>query len=309
MLRSFFLKLSASHAARRLITHFGPARRVALRFVAGETLDGAVAAVKELNACGLKTTLNEVGEDIITPGQANQAAKAIQKLLRRIEAEGLDSTVSLKPSHVGLAFGRDFCYENIAEIVQTAQSLGIAVEIDMEHSADVDDTLYIYHRLLDTFDGDIRLAIQAYLRRTPADLERLIDRGGNVRLVKGAYSEPAEIAYQNKKEIRQVAKVLMTQFFTAQARNKRAYLALGSHDPDLIEWLIRTSEARGISKNRFEFQMLRGVRRAEQQRLVDLGYRVRVYVPYGQAWYPYFMRRMAEYPANMWLILRALVGK
>jgi proline dehydrogenase len=309
MLRNLFIKLSASHTARGLVTHFGPARRVARRFVAGETLDEAVAVVKKLNARGLKAILNEVGEDVNTEAEASQAAKVFQDLLHRINAEGLDSTISLKPSHLGMAFGRDFCYENIADIVQTAQNLGITVEIDMEHSADVEATLHIYHRLLDTFGGGIRLALQTYLHRTPADLQRLLDRGGHVRLVKGAYDEPAEIAYQDKKEIRQVSKVLLAKFFTAQARKKRAYLALGSHDPALIEWLIQTTEAHSTSRNRFEFQMLLGVRRQEQQRLAGLGYQVRVYVPYGQAWYPYFMRRLAERPANVLFILRAIFGK
>ena len=309
MLRHLLISLSANNVARRLVTHFGPARRMARRFVAGETLDEAVAVVKKLNARGLKAILNEVGEDVTTEAEASQAAKVFQDLLHRIDAEGLDSTISLKASHLGMAFGRDFCYENIADIVQTAQKLGITVEIDMEHSSDVEATLHIYHRLLDTFGGGVRLALQAYLHRTPADLQRILDRGGHVRLVKGAYDESAEIAYQGKKEIRQVSKVLMAQFFTDQARKNHAYLALGSHDPDLIEWLIQTTDAHSTSKNRFEFQMLLGVRRKEQQRLADLGYQVRVYVPYGQAWYPYFMRRLAERPANVLFILRAIFGE
>jgi proline dehydrogenase len=309
MLRHLLIRLSANNVARRLVTHFGPARRMARRFVAGETLDEAVAVVKKLNARGLKAILNEVGEDVTTEAEASQAAKVFQDLLHRIDAEGLDSTISLKPSHLGMTFGRDFCYENIADIVQTAQKLGITVEIDMEHSSDVEATLHIYHRLLDTFGGGVRLALQAYLHRTPADLQRILDRGGHVRLVKGAYDESAEIAYQDKKEIRQVSKVLMAQFFTAQARENHAHLALGSHDPDLIEWLIQTTDAHSTSKNRFEFQMLLGVRRKEQQRLADLGYQVRVYVPYGQAWYPYFMRRLAERPANVLFILRAIFGE
>jgi proline dehydrogenase len=309
MLRNIFLALSESGVARVLITHFGPARQAARRFVAGETLDEAVAVAKALNRHGIKAILNEVGESVTTQTESSQAAKVFQELLYRIDSEGLDSTISLKPSHVGLTFGRDFCYENIADIVQTAQKLGLTVEIDMEHSADVDDTLSIYHRLMDTFGGGVRLAIQSYLHRTPADLQRIIERGGNVRLVKGAYEEPPEIAYQGKEEIRQASKRLMAEFLTRQARENGAYLALGSHDPDLIEWLIEQTRAQGLDKTRFEFQMLRGVRRAEQQRLTDLGYQVRVYVPYGEAWYPYYMRRLAERPANLLLILRSFFGK
>jgi len=308
MLRNFFIGLSASASIRRLVTQFGPARRMARRFVAGETLGEAVAVVKELNARGIKTILNEVGESVTTQAETVEAAKVFHALLRRIEAEGLDSDVSLKPSHVGLTFGLDFCYETIADIVTTARSYNNIVEIDMEGSADVDDTLDIYHRLLDTFGGGIRLAVQSYLFRTPTDVERIIERGGSIRLVKGAYHEPPEIAHQTYETINQASRRLMDTFLSPKAREKGARLMLGSHDPALIEWLIRESAIRGIDRNQFEFQMLMGIRRDEQQRLADLGYCVRVYVPYGSAWYPYFMRRLAERPANVLFILRALFG-
>ena len=311
MLRSFFIRLSASTAARRFVTHFGPARRAARRFVAGETLDEAVAVVKELNSRGIKAILNEVGESVTTQTEAGQAAAVFHDILRRIAAEGLDADISLKPSHVGLTFGPDFCYENIADIVQTARQYNNIVEIDMEGSPDVDATLSIYHRLLDTFGAarSVRLAIQSYLYRTPADVQHIVDRGGAIRLVKGAYKEPPEIAYQSKKEINQATMRVMELFLTPAAREKGAYLILGSHDPELIEWLIRETTARGIGPTEFEFQMLLGIRRDEQQRLADLGYRVRVYVPFGSAWYPYFMRRLAERPANVLFMARAMLGK
>ncbi len=309
MLRSFFLKLSDSDSMRRLVTHFGPARLMARRFVAGETLDEAVAVVKDLNARGVKAILNEVGESVSSQAEASRAAEVCCELLRRIEAEGLDSDISLKPSHVGMTFGADFFYENVADIVQAAQSYHNLVEIDMEDNSDVEATLEVYHRLLDTFGGGIRLAIQSYLYRTPADVQRIIERGGCIRLVKGAYDEAPEIAYQAKKEINRASIELMELFLSPQAREKGAYLILGSHDPELIEWLIQQAKAKGIDKDQFEFQMLQGVRRDEQQRLADLGYQMRVYVPYGRAWYPYFMRRLAERPANVLFILRAFFGK
>lgn len=309
MLRNFFIKLSASGPARRFVTHFGPARRTARRFVAGETLDKAVVVVKELNRRGLKAILNEVGESVTTQAEVSQAAAAFHEILHRIDAEGLVADISLKPSHVGLTFGPDFCYEIIADIVETAQRYRNMVEIDMEGSPDVDATLGVYHRLLDTFGGGVRLAIQSYLYRTPADVQRIIERGGAVRLVKGAYQEPPEIAYQGKKEINQASIRVMELFFTPEARAKKAYLILGSHDPDLIEWLVRETQARGIAPHEFEFQMLLGIRRDEQQRLADLGYQVRIYVPFGSAWYPYFMRRLAERPSNVLFIGRAMLGK
>ena len=309
MLRRFFIGLSGSEVVRQMVTHFGPARRMARRFIAGETLDEAVMVVKALNDSGIKAILNEVGEHLTSRQEAGQAAKSFQILLQRIDADGLDSTISLKPSHVGMTFGRDFCYETMAGIVQTAQTFNLTVEIDMESSPDVDDTLAIYHQLLDTFGGGVRLAVQAYLHRTPADLDLIIERGGAVRLVKGAYQEPVEIALQGREEIRTACKRMMAKFLTPQAREKGAYLVLGSHDPDLIGWLTSEAKNQGVDRDQFEFQMLLGVRRDEQQRLADLGYRVRVYVPYGQAWYPYFMRRLAERPANILFLLRAILGK
>jgi proline dehydrogenase len=308
MLRSFFINLSTSETARRFVTSFGPARRVARRFVAGETLDEAVAVVKGLNGRGIKAILNEVGESVTSPAEASAAVETFQQLLRRIAAEGLDSTISLKPSHVGLSFGRDFCYENMADIVQTAQQLGLTVEIDIEGSADVAATLSIYHQLLETFNNHIRQAVQAYLYRTPADVQRIIEAGGAIRLVKGAYQEPPELAYQGKAKINQAMIRLMEIFFTPEACEKGAHLALGSHDPELIEALLREADVRRIAPDQFEIQMLLGVRRDEQQRLAELGYQVRVYVPYGSAWYPYFMRRLAERPANIFFILRAFFG-
>lgn len=308
MFRDALIELSKSEKMRRFVYEFGPARRASRRFVAGETLDEAVGAVKDLNVRGIKATLNHVGERVTTPEEAAQATKTFLEILDRIKTEGLESTISVKPSHLGLGFGPDFFYENVADIVHQGQQLGILVEIDMEGSDDVEATLTVYHRLLDTFGGGVRLAVQSYLHRTSGDLKRLVERGANVRLVKGAYREPSRIAYQNKRKIIQVTKDLMAEFFTPEVREEGAYLALGSHDPELIGWLIEETEARGIAKDQFEIQMLQGVRRKEQQRLADLGYQVRIYVPYGHAWYPYFMRRLAERPANVFFIIRAFFG-
>ncbi len=308
MLRSFFIGLSHSESARSVVTHFGPARRTARRFIAGETLDEAVAVVRELNYNGIKGLMNEVGEAITTRAEATQAAQDIKGLLHRIDAEGLDASISLKPSHIGLTFGTDFFFETVADIVETAQLLGNVVEMDMEGSADVDDTLEVFHRLLDTFGSGLKLAVQGYLHRTPADVERLIAHGAGIRLVKGAYNEPPEIAIQNKNEINAAMKQLMQQVLAPEARAKGAFLALGSHDPALIEWLKTHTTGLGIGKDQFEFQMLQGVRRDEQLQLTQEGYQVRVYVPYGVAWYPYFMRRLAERPANVLFMTRAFFG-
>jgi len=309
MLRNFFIALSTSKTAQNATVHFPPARLMARRFIAGETLDEAVAVVRELNRRGIKGLMNEVGESVTTKTEAAEAAEDVQTLLHRIDAEGLDSHVSLKPSHVGMTFGPDFCYENVAKIVETAQKLGNHVEMDIEESFDVDATLEVYHRLLDTFGGGVHLAIQAYLHRTPADIQPIIARGASIRLVKGAYNEPPDIAIQGKKAINQAMKEVMATFLLPETLETGAYLALGSHDPELIEWLLDEAEARNVAKDKFEIQMLQGIRRDEQQRLADMGYRMRVYVPYGVAWYPYFMRRLAERPANVFFMARAMLGK
>jgi proline dehydrogenase len=309
MLRSLFINLSTNQTARNFATNFGPSRRMARRFVAGETLDEAVEVVKTLNQQGIKAILNHVGESVSTRQEASMAAEEIIHVAERIEAEGLDSSVTIKPSHVGLAFGMDFCYENIADVVQVARQRDILVEIDIEGSSDVDATLQIYHRLLNTFGHGVRQAIQTYLHRTPADLEAIIAAGGSVRLVKGAYKEPPEIALQGRNEINQASLRAIKMFFTPEAAARGAYLSLGSHDPVLIEGLLAEAAAQGASsEERYEVQMLQGVRRDEQQRLAAQGIQVRTYVPFGTAWYPYFMRRLAERPANVLFIARAMLG-
>lgn len=309
MLRGFFIGLSSSNIMRGMTVHFPPARFLARRFIAGETLDEGVAVVKDLNLWGIKGLMNEVGESVTNEAEATQAAQEFKVILQRIADEGLDSTISLKPSHIGLRFGRDFFYSTVAEIVETAQKFNNIVEIDMEESGDVDLTLETYHRLLDRFGGGIRIAIQAALFRTPNDVKKIIERGGSIRLVKGAYQESPKIAHQSKQDIDRAMIELMELFLAPPALEKGCYLVLGSHDPELIEWLINEAEIRGIEKDKFEIQMLQGIRRDEQKRLASLGYQIRVYVPYGSAWYPYFMRRLAERPSNVFFMARAIVGK
>ncbi|MFQ5610641.1 MAG: proline dehydrogenase family protein [Anaerolineae bacterium] len=309
MLRNFFLYLSQSEGWRRFITGFGPTRTMARRFVAGETLDEAVAVVKALNSRGILATMNHLGEHVASREDAYRAGREYQELLHRIAAERLQSTISVKPSHLGLNFGADFFYENVADVVQVAHALGNMVEVDMEESASVQANLDVYHRLLDTFQGPLRLAIQSYLYRSGNDVQTLIERGTSIRLVKGAYQEPATIAFQKKAEVDAEFIKLMELYFGPRARETGAYLAVASHDPRIISRTIAEARSRGIGQDAFEFQMLQGVRRDEQQRLADAGYRMRVFVPYGREWYPYFMRRLAERPANVLFAMRAIFGK
>lgn len=309
MLRSLFIRLSASETSRKLVTGFPPSRQMARRFVAGETIDEAIAVAKELGRQGIKSILNHVGESVTTREEVTHAVRDIHRLIERIAAEGVDASVSLKPSHVGLGFGPDFYYEQVRGIAEKSRQHHVFTELDIEGSADVAATLDSYHRLLDDFGGGIRQAVQSYLYRTPADVERIAGRGGSIRLVKGAYQEPPHLAIQDKTGINQATRQIIAMFLSPPALNSGAYLALGSHDPELIETTLRLAKARQVGADKFEFQMLLGVRRDEQVRLAELGYQVRVYIPYGEEWYPYFMRRLAERPANVLFIGRAIVGK
>ena len=308
MLRKFFIAMSESEAMRRFVLGFGPARQMARRFVAGETLDEAVAAVRELSQSGIMATLDHLGENVATKDDAQRTVRDYQDILHRISDEGLESTISVKPTHVGLDFGADFCYEQLKTIVETAQTLGLTVEVDMEGSDCTQVTLDMFYRLLEEFKN-LRLALQTYLYRTEDDLNGLIERGSSVRLCKGAYNEPESVAWQDKEDVDAQYARLIDLAFGEKARASGFYPALGTHDHELILKAERLVAEHGISKDSFEFQMLHGIRRDWQLRLAQDGYRIRIYVPYGMQWYPYFMRRLAERPANVFFMVRAFFGK
>jgi proline dehydrogenase len=288
--------------------NFGPARRAARRFIAGERLDDAILVVRQLNGQGILATLDHLGENVATRDDARRAAGEYQQLLHRIAAEGIQSTISVKLTHVGLDFGEDFCCETVGAIIDTARSLGNTVEIDIEGSHYVQSTLNVFHCLLDGY-RNLRLALQAYLFRTEADIVRLIERGSSVRLCKGAYEEPATIAWQEKSEVDANYARLMDLMLGERALEGGFYPAFATHDHALILRAEQEVARRGIDKNALEFQMLHGVRRDWQRRLAADGYRLRIYVPFGTQWYPYFMRRLGERPANLLFIMRAFLGK
>ncbi len=308
MLRRIFIALSQSETLRRFAVRFGPARRMARRFIAGETLDEAIAVVRELNQHGILATLDHLGENVATEADAERSVGEYQDLLHRIAAEQVQSTISGKLTHVGLHFGEEFCLDPARAIVQTAKALGIGVEIDIEGSEYTQMTLNIFHCLLNEYQN-LRLALQSYLFRTERDLEELIRRGTSVRLCKGAYDEPATIAWREKEGVDASYARLVDLMFSEQVRKSGFYPAVATHDHKLILHAERVVAELDASKDQFEFQMLHGVRRDWQQRLTRDGYRVRVYVPYGTRWYPYFMRRLAERPANVLLMARAFLGK
>ena len=300
MMRSFFLYMSESQSWRDRVSRWKFSRRFARRFIAGETLDEALEAVRRLNDAGVMATLDFLGENVRNRDEALEAAAAYRAILTAIRDHGLQSNISVKLTQLGLDLDRRFCQENLLRLVDFASDCGLDIEVDMEASAYTEATLDIVCAVRE-HNARVGVAIQAYLRRSEADIRRMIDRTIKVRLVKGAYKEPPEIAYQKKREVNRNFDRLMRLLF-----DSGQYHAIATHDPARIEAARRYALSIGRSPDSFEFQMLYGIRRDLQAMLVREGYRMRVYVPYGTHWYPYFMRRLAERPANVFFILRHL---
>ncbi len=309
LLRHFFLILSRNRHLQELVTSLPLARRMARRFVAGETLDEAMAAVRRLNARGFLATVNHLGENVASEATASASTEAYLATLDAIATASLKSNISIKLTHLGLDLGEALCYENVERIVSHAAMRENFVRIDMEGSAYTQSTIDLYRRLRSAHDN-VGLVIQSYLYRSRADVESLIEEGiAHLRLCKGAYDEPPSIAYPDKRDVDENLFQLARMMLQPAARARGAYLAVATHDERLIHRMRTYAYHHRIPPDAYEFQMLYGVRRELQWRLADEGYRVRVYVPYGPHWYPYFMRRLAERPANVLFFLRALFGQ
>jgi proline dehydrogenase len=298
MLRESLLYLSDSAAANRIVTGTPIARRLAERFVAGETLEDAIRVAKASNKQGLAVSLDFLGEAVSSREEAEAATETAIDTLEALAAEGVDGNISLKPTQLGLDIDADFCRENVERVLNRARELGdgegdIFVRLDMEASDYTERTVSLVETLWAGGYRNVGTVLQAYLRRTPEDVERMIALGSRVRLVKGAYMEPPTVAYPEKAEVdRMFAEEMQTLL------SRGTYPAIATHDEAMIDATRRYAFEQGISKKSFEFQMLYGIRRDLQLRLREEGYRVRVYVPFGESWYPYLMRRMAERPAN-----------
>ncbi len=290
-----------------LSIHFPPARLISRRFIAGESLDDALDVVRNLNGCGIKATLNYLGEKVDSREDARKAGDRYRKILRRIKEDGLDATISIKPTHLGLELGEDLFQENLEEVLNEARLLGNAVEVDMEDSETAGAALAVFHRLFEE-NKNVRIALQACLFRTAGDLKTLVEKGSSIRLVKGAYDEPAEVAWKRAREVDASYSRLIEECFTDEARASGFYPAFATHDHVLIEKALSEASKQQAPKNRFEFQMLLGVRRDWQRKLTAKGCALRVYVPFGSHWYPYFMRRLAERPANVLFLIRAMLS-
>ncbi len=300
-LRATFMWLSHRKALGRLSTRIPVTRPMVRRFIAGESLAEVLPALEHLRDAGYLTTVDVLGESVDSAEACEAAAGRYAETLDALAGRGLERNVSLKLTQMGLDIDRDLCRDTVASVFRKAAGVGAFVRIDMEDHPKTDRTLDIF-RELRPLNPDSGVVIQAALRRSPDDVETLITERVRVRLCKGAYNEPASVALRERDEI--------SAAYEAQARRLMAegnYPALATHDGRLIGRLIRWAEAEGIARDRYEFQMLHGVRRDLQAQLLDKGFRVRVYVPYGTQWYPYFMRRLAEKPANVTFMLRSLM--
>ena len=305
-MRRLFLALSESEGLRRVAVGFGPFRAMARRFVAGEELSEAVAAVQDLNRQGLLATVDHLGENVTSETEARDATNEILDLVQAIEASDLQAGVSVKLTQLGLDMGPWLAADNLQRIVARAMQADRFVRIDMESSDYVQATLDLFAELWEHYKN-VGVVIQSYLYRSADDVARLIEMGASVRLVKGAYDEPPEVAYPDKSDTDANFVRLMELLFSQEARANGVYPAIATHDTRLIDWAKEHTAQEGILKEQFEFQMLYGIRTGLQRQLIEEGYKVRSYVPYGQHWYPYFMRRLAERPANVLFLARNLL--
>jgi proline dehydrogenase len=301
--RAAILHGADSRRLRRIVDRYGM-RLGAARFVAGETLDDCVVVLRRLNEAGLRVNTTLLGEDIESAGEAASVVEDYQRILDRLAAEELRANVALKLTHLGLAFDEETAYANVERVVAHAGGLGLFVRIDMEESVWVEPTLRIYERLRDAGHGNVGVVLQSYLYRAPADLERLLPRAPNVRIVKGAYLEAASVAHPDKKDV-DAAYVSLVE----RGLRGGAFVAVATHDERIIRHVQSFVRRDGIPRDRFQFQMLYGVRPALQRRLAAQGYDVLVATPFGPEWYPYLMRRLAERPANILFFLRNLLRR
>ncbi|GIW04783.1 MAG: proline dehydrogenase [Thermomicrobiales bacterium] len=301
--RRMVLTLAHARPIEQAIRRNGASKRLVSRFVAGEDLESALAVARRLSRLNLMTTLDQLGEHVRTPAEATTASANYVRVLEALAASHLEPNISVKLTMLGLDLSDDVARENMLPILATARRVGGFVRIDMESSAYTERTMRIFEDLHDTFPAEVGIVIQAYLRRARDDVERMIERRARVRLVKGAYAEPESIAYQSSREIREQFRSLMELLL-----QHGTYPAIATHDESLIRATQEFASSRQIGPDRYEFQMLYGVRRDAQVALVADGYRMRIYVPFGSQWYPYFVRRIAERPANALFVLRQVIG-
>jgi proline dehydrogenase len=313
VLRALLIYLSKAEWARRIVTKRRFARRAASRFISGETLSQAIAVIQELNRQGLYATLDHLGEHVSNPEEAERSKHAYLELLGEIEAEGIQASVSLKLTQLGLNIDPSLCQNHMREILQTASRWNNFVRIDMEDSPVIDLTIDLYNNLRKSGMENVGMVIQSYLYRSEEDTRSLLSTGSRIRLVKGAYREPPEIAYPRKRDVdrnfdlltRIIIDAAIEQSSTPASEDGKLppVTAIATHDEKRIDFAIEYAQRKGLPRKALEFQMLYGIRTQYQLSLAEQGYPVRVYVPYGTEWYPYYVRRLAERPANLWFFI------
>ena len=313
MLRSFLIYLSKAAWARKIVTGWKFAWRAASRFIAGEKLDDAFRVIKILNAKGINATLDHLGEHTTNAEEAGRATQDILSAIDAIEQSGVRANVSIKLTQIGLAVGEEVCAGNLRRILEHAKEKGNFVRIDMEDSPCVDATLGMYRRMRDNGFSNVGVVLQSYLYRSEKDVKEVVSTGGKVRLCKGAYKEPPDVAYPKKKDVDssydRLSEILIDGALangsptTSEDGKLPPIPGIASHDPNRLAHAKAYAQKVGLPKNALEFQMLNGIRRDLQEQCVQEGYPVRIYVPYGTEWYPYFMRRLAERPANVWFFV------
>jgi proline dehydrogenase len=304
--KAFFQTLSYSRILKKLASRYGMAgpRPFARRFIAGEAVEEAIAAVRTIEAQGLHHTLDYLGESVTSLAAAEEATRQYVRLIDQVYRAGVERNLSLKLTQLGLDVDRAICVDNLRKILAAGDRCGFFVRIDMEGSPYTEATLEIFETVWRHGSRNVGVVLQAYLYRTERDFERINALGARIRLVKGAYREPKDVAYQSKSDVDAAYGRLARRVLT-----EGTYPAIATHDEEIIESVKRFVSGRSIGLDRFEFQMLYGVRRDLQNALRAQGYRMRVYVPFGHEWFPYFMRRLGERPANVAFVLRSLFAE
>jgi proline dehydrogenase len=302
--KAFFYALSRSTILKRLASRYGMRTRdsFARRFIAGESVEEAIETSRRVQAEGLHLTLDYLGESVRTMEAADACAREYARLLDIIVASGIERNISLKLTQLGAAVDRATCVDNLRRILEPARRHGFFVRVDMENSPWTQLTLDVFETLWQQEYRNVGIALQAALYRTEQDVLRMNELGARVRLVKGAYKEPESVAYQRKGDVDAAFLRLMQVLLDAGT-----YPAIATHDPRIIDGTRSYARERGISQDRFEFQMLYGIRRDLHTELCAAGYGVRLYVPFGREWFPYFMRRLGERPANLGFVLRGIL--
>ncbi len=307
MWRALFVSFSRNRTMKERVMRWGFVWRAASRFVAGETLEDGLRAIRELEALGIHGILNHLGENVESAADAARAAEDYLLALDRMSSLERRAHLAVKLTHLGLDISDALCEENLRRVIERAAQVGTVVEIDMESSAYTERTLRLYRWLAPVYPNT-RIAIQAYLYRSAEDIERLVQEGiARIRLCKGAYQEPPYIAYPRKRDVDANYIRLMERLLSAEAQARGAFIAIATHDERIIRHALRRIAEWKVPRDAFEFQMLYGIRRDLQMALARQGFPVRVYVPYGTEWYPYFMRRLGERPANVWFVVRNLL--